>query len=299
MSSLAVVQNSNGAITTQGAFSREQIETIKNVICKGSSDDELRLFMAITERTGLDPFARQIFAVKRKEKNSDGQWRDALTVQVSIDGLRLVAQRTGKYRGQVGPYWCGKDGVWKDVWLEDEPPAAAKVGVRHADFPEPLYRVALFKSYKQTTSQGALNHIWGKFPELMIAKCAEALALRSAFPQELSGLYTADEMGNSAEVQTIDVGYEPSAQQQPKPQPQQPSEIDQLRQQLKATVEAKGWVLNEVSGWIKEQCKTRYGKDVTSQCTPDELKDLIQFVASYQPPQQSVEAEAEFDDTQL
>lgn len=145
-----------------------------------------------------------------------------------------------------------------------------------------------------------------KFPKNMLFARAVSNAVKWYCPDVFDcSVYVPEELGAEVDgdgnVSYEAVEYRPQEIQQPKPQtqPQQPSEIDQLRQQLKATVEAKGWVLNEVSGWIKEQCKTRYGKDVTSQCTPDELKDLIQFVASYQPPQQSVEAEAEFDDTQL
>jgi phage recombination protein Bet len=170
------------------AFSSEEVEIIKSVVAKGCSDDELRFFLAVCKSTGLNPISKQIYAIKRKSKDSDGNWVERMTIQTAIDGFRLIAQRTGKYRGQIGPYWCGSDGQWKDVWLADEPPAAAKVGVIHADFSEPLYRVAKFKSYTQG------QNLWNKMPEVMIAKVAEALALRTAFPQELSGIYTSDEM---------------------------------------------------------------------------------------------------------
>lgn len=173
---------------------RKRIEVWKDTYCKGASDTELAIFVETCKRTGLSPEKRQIYAVPRWDSRSK---KEIVTPMTSIDGQRYIAQRSHNYGGQIGPEWCGDDGVWKDIWLAKQAPRAARCAVIRKDWIQPLWAVAKFDSYCQLTKDGRPASLWAKMPEVMIAKCAEALALRRAFPDELGGLYTDDEMAQA------------------------------------------------------------------------------------------------------
>jgi len=178
----------------QPPLSRDEVQLLKDTVCRGATDLELKLFVEVCNSKRLNPFSKQIHPVKRWDKDLK---REVMSFQTGIDGFRLIAQRSGLYEGQDGPYWCGPDGKWLDVWLDRKPPMAAKVGVYRRGFQKPLYAVALYTEYVQLTKEGNVNSMWARMPAGQTSKCAEALALRKAFPEELSGLCTSDEMGQA------------------------------------------------------------------------------------------------------
>jgi phage recombination protein Bet len=186
------VASANAMVAAE--WSPQKVELVARTIAKGATPDELALFAGICQRTGLDPFKRQIYAIKRWDSKEK---REVMQTQVSVDGLRLIAQRSGMYAGQTMPEYCADDGRWVDVWLQKTPPAAARVGVLRKDFTAPMFAVATYEEYVQTNREGKPNAMWGKMPAVMLAKCAESLALRKAFPDDAAGLYTAEEMGQS------------------------------------------------------------------------------------------------------
>lgn len=179
-----------------GRFTAEQVGLIKRTIAVGASNDELKMFLYVCARTGLDPFMKQIHFVRRRVRVNE-KWEDRMSIQAGIDGLRLIAQRTGEYEGQVGPeWWYELEQKWANVWAIKDPPPVARVGVWRKGFKEPIYSTAKYSAYVQRKQDNTPNRFWSIMPEQMLAKCAEALALRRAFPQELSGIYVDEEMVN-------------------------------------------------------------------------------------------------------
>jgi phage recombination protein Bet len=246
-------------LATTKQQSQEKYDLIARTFCKDSSRDEIEMFLAICNRTGLDPFNRQIFAVKRWDARSN---REVMQTQVSIDGFRLIAQRSGEYEGQTLPQWCGVDGVWRDVWLATDPPNACRIGVYRKGFREACYAIAIWREYCQAKRDGTPNAMWAKMPALMLCKCAEALALRKSFAAELSGLYAPEEMAQASEPapETKQITATPS----PRPSPPSPLKVEPVKadhQETEISAEATVSVVTNAAGksvWKIEEygCQT-------------------------------------------
>jgi phage recombination protein Bet len=262
----------------------------RTLVPKDITNDEFALFVDVCNRRQLDPFARQIYAVKRSGK---------LVIQTGIDGFRLIAQRTGQYLGQDGPYWCGDDGQWRDTWFAKTPPRAAKVGVLRRGTDKYTYAVAHWDEYADPN-----NSMWQRMPRNQLAKCAESLALRKAFPEELSGLYTTEEMqqadvpltqlitydDNTAFVDTDGVIHDaPVARYNGAGHPEAPHTADNTymataKQIAKITVEAKnaGWHVDE---WeqLRQHLFDTYNVNSRKDLTVAQASELIDYLISQQP----------------
>jgi phage recombination protein Bet len=168
----------------------EQAQLLRRTLTRELSEDEHELFLNVCHRSGLDPFSRHLYPLRKNGR---------LTFESTIDGFRFSAEQTGKYAGQLGPEWCGPDGVWRDIWTGDEPPTAARVGILRSDFRKPVWGKALYAEYVQL-EHGEPTQFWDRMAANQLAKCAEALGFRKAFPREFSGIYTSDEMAQASSV---------------------------------------------------------------------------------------------------
>ncbi|MGL5908716.1 MAG: RecT family recombinase [Phycicoccus sp.] len=181
MSTELTVGPSSGALALradQHQWTDQQRAALTQIGVDKAGAGDLAVFMHVAQRTGLDPFSRQLYMIERGGKH---------TIQTGIDGFRVIASRRPEYAGQSEPQWCGDDEVWRDIWASDKPPVAARVRVHRHDWTEPAAGVAHFAEFT------AGNSMWRSKPAHMIAKVAEALALRKAFPHDLSGLLTPEE----------------------------------------------------------------------------------------------------------
>ena len=98
---------------------------------RDASNADLAVFMHVSQRTGLDPFSKQIYMIKRRVKE-DGQWIDKWTIQTGIDGFRVIRDRVAERQGVTVEYedtiWYDRDGGEHKVWLrDDDEPAAPRV----------------------------------------------------------------------------------------------------------------------------------------------------------------------------
>tara|TARA_R110000787_G_scaffold56326_3_gene129546 strand:+ start:98 stop:919 length:822 start_codon:yes stop_codon:yes gene_type:complete len=183
----------NSLVMKDVDFTPGQIATIKETVANGASDNELKLFLYQCSRTGLDPLSRQIHFIKRGGK---------ATIQTGIDGFRAIAERTGKYAGN-DDYLFNNDMTMFDMLKAKMAHPITATSTVHKIVGGVKVSFAATAIWEAYCPQGGEGFMWKKMPYLMLGKCAEALALRKAFPNDLSGVYTDDEMQQAAPPQGI------------------------------------------------------------------------------------------------
>lgn len=178
-------------ITQELQFSSAQLKMIRDTYANGCSESEFEMLMHIASARRLNPLFRQIWFVKRPKYDPRTRTSvDVWSAQVSIDGLRCIAERSGLYDGQDEPEFTYVQG--------NDYPVLVKVRVYKKGIPRPFVGVAHFSEYVAKTRDGAMTTMWKEKPHIMISKCAESIALRKAFPEDMAGLYVEEEMDASA-----------------------------------------------------------------------------------------------------
>ncbi len=192
---LAVVPALTSALPTEQArpfFSPEQEKLIRDTFLSGASAAEGEVLLEVARARKLSPILGQIHFVKRNQWDAAShsnipKW----SCQVAIDGFRIRAERTGLYDGSDEATW---------VVGEDNYPRECRVVVHRRDRTRPIVATTRFSEYAQFTRDNKLTKMWAEKPFMMLEKCAEAAALRKAFPEEFGGLYEPAELMKEQEV---------------------------------------------------------------------------------------------------
>lgn len=175
----------------------KKVDILRKTICVGLTNEELGLFLHVCKRSGLDPFSRQIHPVKR-----GGKGGEKMTIQTGIDGYRLIADRTGKYMPGKPCSFEYKNG--SQVF-------SATAYVKKMDCRGEWHEIShtvYMEEYAGKKFDGSLTEMWKTKPHIMLGKCAEAAVLRKAFPSDLSGIYTQEEMqqaNNQPAIETVEI----------------------------------------------------------------------------------------------
>lgn len=203
-----MTMNNVVALSPGATFTGAQLALIRRTVAKDCNETEFDLFMAVAQGKGLDPFTKQITAIVF---NKDKPEKRQMSIITGIDGFRVIAERSGVYRpdedepryeydpdlkGPLNPLGLVKATV--RVWKNEKPASGVAYWEEFAPIKDEWGENEQGKwkpTGRQTLDTGGN---WGKMPRVMLAKCAEAQALRKAFPENLSGLYEGAEFDRQA-----------------------------------------------------------------------------------------------------
>lgn len=161
------------------------LRTIKNTVAQNATDEELAMFCELCKATGLNPFKKEVWFIKTKgyTNKAGKEIEPRVQIMTGINGFLAVANSHPQF-----------DGMECEVERDDKgQPLRAIAKVYRKDRKFPSVAEALWNEYYKPNPYGNKG-VWEQMPSIMLAKCAKSLALREAFPQELNGLYTAEEM---------------------------------------------------------------------------------------------------------
>ena len=161
---------------SQAEWPTETKKLIAATVGKGLNQEALLLLQHVSLSKGLDPLANEIYCIPKGNK---------ATIIVSINGmLKLCSSQLDG----VDSVWFDNEGQQAQVWLSNDPPAACQVSVFRKGCTRPFVASCRYSDYKANTP------LWTKMASRMIEKTTTAAALRLAFSDLLSGLYSQEEM---------------------------------------------------------------------------------------------------------
>ncbi|KAF0218825.1 MAG: hypothetical protein FD174_2608 [Geobacteraceae bacterium] len=193
--------------------SPDQMAVIKSTIFPESTDDELKLFIYHCQRKGVHPMDKLIHPIKRGGK---------VAFQASIDYLRAESESAGDYRGMKQPvYEFDEQGRLESATVT----VLREINGVEIEFTATAFWTEYYPGEK-------LGFMWDKMPRHMLAKCAEALARRQAWPKKLADLYTQEEMAQADNSNTASQNRQQSRSASVKPAP---AARPQSSHQLQAT----------------------------------------------------------------
>lgn len=262
---LAVIQQT-GEIVPVSDWDDTRREFIRKNFCGGAPDAIAATFLGLCERRRLSPEARHVYLVNRAGKDKNGNPKPPnWVIQTGIDGYRLIADRTGRYVGSDDPVF--------EYNAERTKIVRATVTVRKLVGGV----TGAFTASARMDEYAAGSDLWMKMPHTMIAKCAEGLALRKAFPEELSGVYTDVEMDQAETPVTVHSA---------RPVPAHPHAIDVPDEErweggcTKKQLQRLN-IIRQQKGVTADGLKKMHGKTSGKLLTEAEAADLIAQISTY------------------
>jgi phage recombination protein Bet len=192
-------------VSEMTGFQPAEIALISRSVAIGAPLQELAVFLHSCRALGLDPLLKQAYWIRRGNPPKGA-------LQVGIDGFRAIAERSGTYAGAEAIEYRGAT-EWKYKGQDVMVPELARATIWKvvAGHKSAFVGEAYWSEFVPTAEKDAF--MWASKPRLMLGKCAEAQALRRAFPAQLGSLDYSDEIGaDIVAAPSINIDAEPEAE---------------------------------------------------------------------------------------